>query len=160
MSFDLSLKLMRMVPMLSQQCSLCLFVEVKFPQYQGIRVDYFNFSKIHALMLSQANVFFLKSYSFDRQLRGLKCKTKQESLRINLVPNRCVPRSQNLLQFQSCFESKHIGRNSELSCFTYYVKNSQSRTCSCFGRELFQRRKAYMEYDTTQQRFHVCSVYW
>ena len=34
-----------------------------------------------------------------------------------------------------------------------------SRACSCFGRELFQRHKAYMEY-TTPQRFHVCSVYW
>ena len=52
MSFDLSLKLMRMAPVLSQQCSLCLFVEVKFPQYQVIRVDYFDFSKIHAFMLS------------------------------------------------------------------------------------------------------------
>lgn len=52
MSFDLSLKLMRMAPVLSQQCSLCLFVEVKYPQYQGIRVDYFDFSKIHAFMLS------------------------------------------------------------------------------------------------------------
>ena len=76
-----------------------------------------------------------------------------------MVPNRCVPRSQNLLQKKVVLRVSTPEETVNLVVSPITSRIHMSRACSCFGRELFQRHKAYMEY-TTPQRFHVCSVYW